>query len=553
MKLGVAAPERARRRHPRCSTPASSAADGGGLRIGAGARNADLAADPAVRERYPALSQALLAGASGQLRNMATVGGNLLQRTRCAYFQDVTKPCNKREPGSGCPAIEGDHRNLAILGHSPRVRGDPPVGHGRRAGRASTPSCTSSAPAASARSRCPACTALPGDEPAARHRARARRADHRRRAARAGPGARTRATARSATAPPTRSRSPRSPSRSTSTTAPSRDCRIAFGGVAPVPWRALRAEDALRGAPATAASFAAAADAELAAAQPLRDNAFKVTLARNLLTADPLGARLMATTLSALGRRARRARRRPREGHRRRALRLRAADRERRLRLARAGHDRARHRDRRRRLGGAGAARRARGARPRRRAAHDARAGRRAARCCRRPRSHYRGQIVAVVLADSLEAARAGAAAVSVAYDAEDHDVVLRADHPRLYTPEEVNPTLPGDDRAGRRRAGRCARPTASTTRPTRRPPSTTTRWSPTRRSRPWEGGELTLWDSTQGAPSARATLAQVFGLEPEQVPRDQPARRRRLRLQGHAAPARGRRRHGGQAPRSGR
>ena len=69
-------------------------------------------------ERYPVLSQALLAGASGQLRNLATVGGNLLQRTRCSYFQDVTKPCNKRRPGSGCPAREGDHRNLAILGHS---------------------------------------------------------------------------------------------------------------------------------------------------------------------------------------------------------------------------------------------------------------------------------------------------------------------------------------------------------------------------------------------------------------------------------------------------
>ena len=66
--------------------------------------------------RYPVLTQALLAGASGQLRNMATTGGNLLQRTRCLYFMDVTKPCNKREPGCGCPAREGEHRNLAILG-----------------------------------------------------------------------------------------------------------------------------------------------------------------------------------------------------------------------------------------------------------------------------------------------------------------------------------------------------------------------------------------------------------------------------------------------------
>ena len=90
----------------------------GGLRIGAGVRNSDLAADPRVRAGFPVLAEALLAGASGQMRNMATVGGNLLQRTRCLYFQDVTKPCNKRRPGTGCPARSGDHRNLAILGGS---------------------------------------------------------------------------------------------------------------------------------------------------------------------------------------------------------------------------------------------------------------------------------------------------------------------------------------------------------------------------------------------------------------------------------------------------
>src|ERR1700748_1217038 len=92
--------------------------DDGGLIIGAGVTNSDLAADPRVRRAYPMLSQALLNGASGQLRNMATIGGNLLQRTRCVYFQDVSKPCNKRAPGTGCPAIEGEHRGLAILGHS---------------------------------------------------------------------------------------------------------------------------------------------------------------------------------------------------------------------------------------------------------------------------------------------------------------------------------------------------------------------------------------------------------------------------------------------------
>ena len=90
----------------------------GGLRIGALVSNADLAADARVRRDYPVLSRALLSGASGQLRNMATTGGNLLQRTRCYYFQDIDSPCNKREPGSGCSAIGGATRLHAILGAS---------------------------------------------------------------------------------------------------------------------------------------------------------------------------------------------------------------------------------------------------------------------------------------------------------------------------------------------------------------------------------------------------------------------------------------------------
>jgi xanthine dehydrogenase YagS FAD-binding subunit len=90
----------------------------GGLRIGALVRNTDLAADRRVRRDYALLSRALLAGASGQLRNMATTAGNLLQRTRCPYFYDTSKPCNKRSPGSGCAAIGGFSRNLAILGVS---------------------------------------------------------------------------------------------------------------------------------------------------------------------------------------------------------------------------------------------------------------------------------------------------------------------------------------------------------------------------------------------------------------------------------------------------
>jgi xanthine dehydrogenase YagS FAD-binding subunit len=90
----------------------------GGLRVGALVRNSDLAADPRVRQRYGVLSRALLAGASAQLRNKATTGGNLLQRTRCYYFYDVTKPCNKRNPGSGCAALAGFNRIHAVLGTS---------------------------------------------------------------------------------------------------------------------------------------------------------------------------------------------------------------------------------------------------------------------------------------------------------------------------------------------------------------------------------------------------------------------------------------------------
>jgi xanthine dehydrogenase YagS FAD-binding subunit len=90
----------------------------GGLKIGATVRNSDLANHPLVQRDYAVLSQALLAGASGQLRNMATTGGNLLQRTRCMYFRDTASPCNKREPGTGCSAIAGANRTLAILGTS---------------------------------------------------------------------------------------------------------------------------------------------------------------------------------------------------------------------------------------------------------------------------------------------------------------------------------------------------------------------------------------------------------------------------------------------------
>ncbi|WP_367111398.1 xanthine dehydrogenase family protein subunit M [uncultured Psychrobacter sp.] len=92
--------------------------DEGGLRIGTLVSNSDLAAHPTIIENYPVLSRAILAGATGQLRNKATTGGNFLQRTRCYYFYHTDSPCNKREPGTGCPAINGENRSLAILGTS---------------------------------------------------------------------------------------------------------------------------------------------------------------------------------------------------------------------------------------------------------------------------------------------------------------------------------------------------------------------------------------------------------------------------------------------------
>ena len=116
LKLGVSMPEKLIdvRRLPLAGVEETRA----GLRIGANVTNTDLAAHPAVRAGWPGITRALLSGASAQIRNQATTGGNLLQRTRCVYFQDVTTPCNKREPGSGCSAVGGYGRHNAILGTS---------------------------------------------------------------------------------------------------------------------------------------------------------------------------------------------------------------------------------------------------------------------------------------------------------------------------------------------------------------------------------------------------------------------------------------------------
>ncbi|MDH6622989.1 xanthine dehydrogenase YagS FAD-binding subunit [Streptomyces sp. LBL] len=255
----------------------------GGLRIGATVTNSDLAAHPEVRRRYPALAQAVLAGASGQLRNMATVGGNLLQRTRCGYFTDVTKPCNKRVPGSGCPAIEGEHHNHAILGASAHCVATHPsdMGVALTAFDAVVSYETADGPG----ELLLADFYLPvGDTP---HRETT-----------LPPGA----LITGVTLPPaevaahSRYRKVRERASyafaigSLAAALDVRDgvvheARLAFGAVASRPWRAATAERVLTGASADAETFAAAADAELAAAKPLPHNGYKVTLMRNLVVA----------------------------------------------------------------------------------------------------------------------------------------------------------------------------------------------------------------------------------------------------------------------------
>ncbi|MGC5568027.1 FAD binding domain-containing protein [Streptomyces sp. FR-108] len=255
----------------------------GGLRIGATVSNSDLAAHPDVRRRYPALTQAVLAGASGQLRNMATVGGNLLQRTRCGYFTDVTKPCNKREPGSGCPAIQGEHHNHAILGASDHCVATHPsdLGVALTAFDAVVTYETADGPG-----ELPLTdfylpvgdtphleTALPPGAlitgvvlPPAPVAANSRYRKVRERASYAF------AIGSIAAALDVRD-------------GVVHEVRLAFGAVASRPWRARAAEAALTGGPVDAAAFAAAADAELAAARPLPHNGYKVTLMRNLVVA----------------------------------------------------------------------------------------------------------------------------------------------------------------------------------------------------------------------------------------------------------------------------
>ncbi|MEV5896179.1 FAD binding domain-containing protein [Nonomuraea fuscirosea] len=253
----------------------------GGLRIGALVRNSALAADPRVRDRYPVLSQALLSGASGQLRNMATVGGNLLQRTRCLYFYDTTSACNKREPGSGCDALDGFNRSCAILGVSDsciathpsdmcvalaaldavvEVRG---TGGTRRIPVTDLhrlPGDTPEIETDLAPGELITAVELPPAPANSRYRKVRDRASY--------------AFALVSVA------AALEVSDGTVTLA-----RLALGGVAPKPWRAREAERLLTGGPADEAAFRRAAEAELAAASVRDGNAFKTALATATIVA----------------------------------------------------------------------------------------------------------------------------------------------------------------------------------------------------------------------------------------------------------------------------
>jgi len=284
MKLGVAAPDLlvdVTGLLPDRIEPTAA----GGLRIGAGVRNSDLAADPRVRAGFPVLARAVLTGASGQLRNMATVGGNLLQRTRCLYFQDVTKPCNKRVPGSGCPARAGDHRNLAILGGSPHCVATHPSDMAVALAALDAvvhiegPAGPRAVPIAGPFG---GLYRLPGDRPdreTTLERGDLITAVEIPPLAYAGNSAYRKVRDRTSYAFAVVSVA----AATDVAGGVVRDARLAIGAVAPVPWRARAAERVLAGRPATSEWFGRAADAELAMASPLPDNAFKLTLVRNVV------------------------------------------------------------------------------------------------------------------------------------------------------------------------------------------------------------------------------------------------------------------------------
>jgi xanthine dehydrogenase YagS FAD-binding subunit len=259
----------------------------GGLWIGAGVRNSDLAADKRVRERYPMLAEALLAGASGQLRNMATTGGNPLQRTRCVYFQDVTTPCNKRLPGSGCSAIGGYTRYHAILGTSRHCVATHPSDMAV-ALAALDAKVHVLGPDGERSLSFVDLHRLPGENPE-----RDTTLQH---------GDLITAIELPAAQIARKSRYRKVRDRASYafalvsvaaaldlTDGVVREARIALGGVAHKPWRAYRAEELLRGKPGNVENYQRAAEAELADAQALDGldggNGFKIPLVTRTLVA----------------------------------------------------------------------------------------------------------------------------------------------------------------------------------------------------------------------------------------------------------------------------
>ncbi|MGW6173987.1 FAD binding domain-containing protein [Arthrobacter sp. NPDC055138] len=291
MKLGVSAPEQlVDISHLPLDTIDKT--DDGGLRLGATVPNSDLAAHPLVRQRYPVLSQALLSGASGQLRNAATTGGNLLQRTRCVYFQDVTTPCNKRNPGSGCSALEGYTRYHAILGASMDCVAVHPSDMAV-AMAALNARVEILGPSGERSVGLHSFHRLPEDQPqrdtVLEHGElitavvlpplpEGTRSAYRKVRDRA-----SYAFALVSVAAVVRLDEPADADDGDAPASAPRiaEVRLALGGVAHKPWRATFAEEALRGQPATEAKFRRAIDAELQHAVPLPDNAFKVPMVRN--------------------------------------------------------------------------------------------------------------------------------------------------------------------------------------------------------------------------------------------------------------------------------
>jgi len=253
----------------------------GGLKIGAMVRNSDLAHDATVQQEYPVLSQALLSGASPQLRNMATTGGNLLQRTRCYYFRDTAYPCNKRNPGAGCAAIEGYHRIHAILGTSEHCIATHPSdmavammaleatvqlqgAQGQRTVPLQefyfVPDSTPERENVLAPGELIISVTLP-------RLARGTRSSYLKRRDRA-----SYEFALASAAVVVQMQGQRM-----------QRMRVALGGIGTKPWRSLEAEQVLEGRDANTQHFRAAAEAALRDAKPLHDNAFKVELAKRTL------------------------------------------------------------------------------------------------------------------------------------------------------------------------------------------------------------------------------------------------------------------------------